>query len=165
MRFAYMHLLFEAHRDAVWGVKWTSADAVVSISADGSTKKWDAVSGQISSSQPPHTLGLVSLDVDASGQKALYNTLEGLTCLWDLEKGDVLGKFESYARTQSESTEPGEYRCKILYYSYKDIISLTHVFPSLMPVYPNHSVVRIYQSKWPDICCYRWLWKCDYPLC
>ncbi|KAJ3553644.1 hypothetical protein NM688_g3494 [Phlebia brevispora] len=98
--------LYTAHRDAVWGVKWTAADAVVSISADGSIKKWDSTSGQVASSQPPHTLGLVSLDTDTTGQKALYNTLEGLTCLWDLENGEVVGKFESYARTASESSEP-----------------------------------------------------------
>ncbi len=120
--------LLQAHRDAVWGIKWAPSDAVVSISADGSIKKWDSTSGQISLAQPPHTLGLVSLDTDSSGTKALYNTLEGLTCLWDLEKGDVLGKCESYARVPAETTEPGEWRCRMSYYVYEGVLSLTYLF-------------------------------------
>ena len=80
---------------------------MISISADGSIKKWDSISGQASHSRPPHTLGLVSLSVDPAGKQALYNTLEGLTCLWDLEDGEVKGSFESYARAPGgDSTEP-----------------------------------------------------------
>ena len=98
---------YVAHSDAVWGTTWTNADTVLSISADGSIKQWDSNSGQVSRSRPPHTLGLVSLSVDPTGKLALYNTLEGLTCLWDLEDGEVKGSFESYARTAgAESTEP-----------------------------------------------------------
>ena len=98
---------YPAHSDAVWGVSWTNADTVLSISADGSIKQWDSNSGQVSRSRAPHTLGLVSLSVDPAGKLALYNTLEGLTSLWDLEDGEVKGSFESYARSAgSESTEP-----------------------------------------------------------
>ncbi|CDO75008.1 hypothetical protein BN946_scf184965.g10 [Trametes cinnabarina] len=73
---------------------------------DGSIKQWDSISGQVSRARPPHTLGLVSLSVDPTGKHALYNTLEGLTCLWDLEDGEIKGSFESYARTGGEPTEP-----------------------------------------------------------
>lgn len=69
-------------------------------------KQWDSSSGQVSRSLSPHTLGIVSLDTDATGRYALYNTLEGLTSLWDLESGDVVGKYESYVRTGSEPSEP-----------------------------------------------------------
>ncbi len=80
---------------------------MLSISADGTIKQWDSISGQVSRSRPPHTLGLVSLSVDPTGKQALYNSLEGLTCLWDLEDGEVKGSFESYARAAGgESTEP-----------------------------------------------------------
>ena len=83
----------------MWGVKWTKSDTVISISADGTIKTWDSTSGQVSRSLPPHTLGLVSVDTNPSGSQALYNTLEGLTCLWDIESGEIVGKFESYARS------------------------------------------------------------------
>ncbi|KAJ3005747.1 hypothetical protein NUW54_g4204 [Trametes sanguinea] len=54
-------------------------------------KQWDSISGQVSRARAPHTLGLVSLSVDPTGRHALYNTLEGLTCLWDLEDGEDQG--------------------------------------------------------------------------
>lgn len=57
---------------------------------------------------PPHTLAIVSVDADASGKYALYNTLEGLTCLWDLESGDIVGKHESYVRKGTKDSEPCE---------------------------------------------------------
>ena len=40
----------------------------------------------------------------------LYNTLEGLTCLWDLEEGGIKAKCESYQRNKHEEgvQEPGE---------------------------------------------------------
>ncbi|KAI0711154.1 WD repeat-containing protein 61 [Cerioporus squamosus] len=107
LAFLHAHDGAEPHTDAVWGISWTNADTVLSISADGTIKQWDSVSGQVSRSRPPHTLGLVSLSVDPTGKQALYNTLEGLTCLWDLEDGEVKGSFESYARSAGgESTEP-----------------------------------------------------------
>lgn len=95
-----------AHSDAVWGIFWTQADTVLSVSADGTIKQWDSASGQVSRSQPPHPHGLVSLDVDPTGRRALYNSLEGLTCLWNLESGEKEGKFESYVRSGAEANEP-----------------------------------------------------------
>ena len=95
----------------MWGVAWTPKDEVISISADGTVKKWNPTSAQVSLSQPAHPLAVVSVDIDPQGRRALYNTLEGLTCLWDLETGDVVGKHESYVREPKETTEPGEY-CK-----------------------------------------------------
>ena len=101
--------LYAAHKDSVWGVKWTSSDEVVSISADGTIKKWNSTSGQVSLIHPPHPLAIVSLDVDVEGRHALYNTLEGLTGLWNLNNGEVVGKHESYVRDPKEPTEPGEW--------------------------------------------------------
>lgn len=99
--------LSTAHADSVWGLRWTANDTVVSISADGTIKQYNSTSGQPSHSLPPHTLGLVSLDVDPTGRLALYNTLEGLTSLWNLESGEVVGRYESYARGASDPVEPG----------------------------------------------------------
>ncbi|KAI0746907.1 WD repeat-containing protein 61 [Daedaleopsis nitida] len=106
LAFLHAHDCAEPHSDAVWAVSWTNADTVISVSADGSIKQWDSNSGQVSRARPPHTLGLVSLSVDPTGKLALYNTLEGLTCLWDVEEEQLKGSFESYARAGRESTEP-----------------------------------------------------------
>ncbi|KZT06556.1 WD repeat-containing protein 61 [Laetiporus sulphureus 93-53] len=108
MSLAYLHAqdCSEPHGDAIWGVAWTETDSVLSISADGTIKQWDSNSGQVSRAQPAHTHGLVSLDVDPSGKRALYNSLEGMTCLWNLESGEIDGKFESYVRSGAEQTEP-----------------------------------------------------------
>ncbi|KAK7681939.1 hypothetical protein QCA50_014901 [Cerrena zonata] len=106
LAFLHAHDCSEPHTDSVWGIAWTATDSVVSISADGSLKQWDSTSGQASHTQPPHTLGLVSLDVDPTGKQALYNTLEGLTCLLDTESARVIGRYESYTRSGNDSAEP-----------------------------------------------------------
>ncbi|KAJ7284067.1 WD repeat-containing protein 61 [Mycena rebaudengoi] len=107
LAFLHEHDCAEPHSDAVWGAAWTAADTVVSVSADGSIKQWAA--GQRhppnASFPAPHTLGLVSLSVSPDGQRALYNSIEGLTCLWDLTAGEVTGRFESYARS-ADGAEP-----------------------------------------------------------
>lgn len=70
--------------------------------------QWDATKEPfILHTQPPHTLGLVSLSVSESGQLALYNTIEGITCLWDTASGHAVHKHESFQRTGSDTTEPG----------------------------------------------------------
>jgi WD repeat-containing protein 61 len=92
-------MYFLAHTEATWGIAWTCNDSVVSISADGAIKHWDSTSGEVSQSLPPHALGLVSLSVSRDGQHVLYNSLEGLTSLWDLETGKTIGRSESYVRS------------------------------------------------------------------
>lgn len=96
---------------------WTHTDAVLTASADGTIKQWDATSGQLSRAQPAHTHGLVSLDVDPAGTRALYNSLEGLTTLWNLENGQTEGTFESYVRSGDEHIEPCEYNSRPLDWS------------------------------------------------
>lgn len=57
---------------------------------------------------PPHTLGLVSLSVSESGDRALFNTLEGATRLWDLVEGKVVGQHESFVKAAGKARqEPG----------------------------------------------------------
>lgn len=108
-----------AHTNAVWGVSWTKNDNVVSISADGSIKQWASSSGEPyrppnSSTDyqvpSPHTLGLVSLSVSPDGRRALYNSLEGLTSMWNLETGKREGTFESFMREEGAgNAEAGEF--------------------------------------------------------
>ena len=100
------HRLLE-HADAIWASQWTSRDTVVSISADGAIVQWDAQSGQQLHAPSPHTLGLVSLSVSEAGDRAIYNSIEGLTRLWDLVDGALLSAHESFAK-HSTSTPPSE---------------------------------------------------------
>ncbi|KAF8887250.1 WD repeat-containing protein 61 [Gymnopilus junonius] len=96
-----------SHSDAVWGVAWTANDTAISISADGSVKQWSAATGQPhppnAAFPKPHTLAQVSLSVTPDGKRALYNSIEGLTTLWNLENGEVAATFESYARARDDS--------------------------------------------------------------
>lgn len=88
-------------------MSWTQNDTTISISADGSVKQWSSAVGQPhppnASFPKPHTLAQVSLSVSRDGKRALYNSIEGLTSLWNLEDGEIAGPFESYARTNAEA--------------------------------------------------------------
>jgi len=99
-------LLSIAHSDAVWGVSWTQNDTAISVSADGSVRQWSSAVGQPhppnAAFPKPHTLAQVSLSVSPDGKRAIYNSIEGLTSLWNLENGEIIGNFESYARTGAE---------------------------------------------------------------
>ncbi|KAI0034381.1 hypothetical protein K488DRAFT_84082 [Vararia minispora EC-137] len=98
---AYLHAqdAAEPHADSVWAVSWTPFDnATISISADGTIKRYHPSSGQLSAQRPAHALGLVSLSTSNDGKKALYNSLEGTTRLWDIESGTLVGEHESFAR-------------------------------------------------------------------
>ncbi|PPR06106.1 hypothetical protein CVT26_005333 [Gymnopilus dilepis] len=107
LAFLHAHDCSEPHSDAVWGVAWTANDTAISVSADGSVKQWSAATGQPhppnATFPKPHTLAQVSLSVTPDGRRALYNSIEGLTCLWNLENGEVAATFESYARTRDDS--------------------------------------------------------------
>ncbi|KAF5329035.1 hypothetical protein D9611_013880 [Ephemerocybe angulata] len=109
LAFLHAHDCSEPHSEAIWGVAWTAEDTAVSVSADGSIKQWLSISGQQHPANvqapAPHTLALVSLSVSPDGKRALYNSIEGLTSLLDLETNQVVSKFESYNRT-AEAAEP-----------------------------------------------------------
>ena len=76
------------------------------MSADGTIKQWDSISGQITRAGPHHPLGITSLSTSQDGKYALFNSIEGLTQMWDLQSGQIVGKFESYARPASGQLEP-----------------------------------------------------------
>lgn len=101
----------EKHGDSVWGLSWTSLDTVISISADGAIRQWASPSGQPHPPNvmppKPHTLGLTSLSVSRDGQKALYNSVEGTTRLWDAGGSEeVAGIFESFAKSEDAQSGP-----------------------------------------------------------
>ncbi|KAI6098511.1 WD40-repeat-containing domain protein [Pisolithus sp. B1] len=96
----------EPHADEVWSVAWTSSDTVISGSVDGTVKQWDSTSGQVSLARPPHNLAIVSLSVSPDARFVLYNSLEGTTCLWDIQSDKIVGKHESYDRSTVDGAEP-----------------------------------------------------------
>ncbi|KAF8641284.1 hypothetical protein AX16_010063 [Volvariella volvacea WC 439] len=106
LAFVQAHDATDPHSDAVWGAVWTVNDTVISISADGSIKQFASTTGQPyppnATFPTPHSLGLTCLSVTPDGNKALFNSLEGLTQLWDLSSGSIVGKYESYTRSGGE---------------------------------------------------------------
>ncbi|KAF8876814.1 WD repeat-containing protein 61 [Mucidula mucida] len=109
MRMIAIHVC--AQTDSIWGIAWTEADRVISTSADGSIRQWTSAGEPLAPSPnrgfpEAHTLGLTSLSVAPDGRAALFNSIEGLTCLWDLVSGDITGKFESYNRSAGDDIEP-----------------------------------------------------------
>ncbi|KAI5900484.1 WD40 repeat-like protein [Schizophyllum commune H4-8] len=101
----------EKHHDSVWGLSWTAQDTVISISADGAIRQWASATGQPyppnAPPPKPHTLGLTSLSVSRDGRKALYNSIEGTTRLWDVAgSGEIVGTFESFAKSDDAQSGP-----------------------------------------------------------
>ena len=45
-----------------------------------------------------------------NGEKVLFNSIEGLTSLWDLQSGEIVGKHESYIRAGADPAEPCMYQ-------------------------------------------------------
>lgn len=132
-----------AHVDAVWDISWSPNDTTISISADGSIRQWDSTSGQVSRSLPAHPLGLISLSVSPNGEKALFNSIEGLTSLWDLHSGEIVGKHESYTRTGTDPAEP----CKCSHRVDLILTDSKHIF---------NSMVRVSEPKRINVCVYGW---------
>ncbi|KGB79993.1 hypothetical protein CNBG_5749 [Cryptococcus deuterogattii R265] len=84
----------EALADSIWNVSWNTANQIVTSSADGHIRVWDAEE----LSQPvhdidSHPLAITSLSV--ADKKALASSLDGTIVLVDTENGEQLGKVES----------------------------------------------------------------------
>lgn len=132
----------------------------MSISADGSASQWSSATGQRhppnATPLAPHTLALVSLSVSPDGKRALYNSLEGQTWLWDLESGDVIGTHESYLES-NEDVEPCSYLLSNLTSTFRPPHASVDANFNLAPT--THSLVRFPKSKWEHICFIECFWK------
>ncbi|KAG9012263.1 hypothetical protein FRB94_006293 [Tulasnella sp. JGI-2019a] len=105
LQFVHSHDSPKSHEGEIWGIRWTAANQVLSIGADGKAILWDPANGSPIRALNPHPLALISSSVDEAGKLALINSIEGTTYLWDLTNGDVVGKKESFER-QSGAPEP-----------------------------------------------------------
>ncbi|KZP00256.1 WD repeat-containing protein 61 [Calocera viscosa TUFC12733] len=101
----------DKHSEPVWGVKWTSDDKTISISADGSFVVWKPDSAQVLCRPPPDTVALVSLSCPGKNF-ALYNSMVGVTRLINLSSGAIAGekseKEEEMDSAWSVSLHPNE---------------------------------------------------------
>ena len=81
----------EAHDDAVWAATWVpESDSIISGSVDESVKMWS-----VGDSDTPaldnqhtwtgHTLGVVSVDVDPSGEYAASSSLDSFIRVWNVQ--------------------------------------------------------------------------------
>ncbi|KAI6026060.1 NADP-dependent oxidoreductase domain-containing protein [Pisolithus marmoratus] len=71
--------------DKVWNMVCTSNDTIVSGPTGRIVKLWDSMSGQVSLPHPLHNLTIMPQSVSPDAQFVLYDTLEGMTCLWDIQ--------------------------------------------------------------------------------
>lgn len=110
---AYLHAWDSqaTHSDSIWALAQPSASTILSGSADGSFAftSWDEAgqAEQLPNGPPEsHTLGITSLSCNKSGTRALWNSIEGTTGLFDVQTGASRGKYASFVRTGQEAEEP-----------------------------------------------------------
>lgn len=85
----------DAHEDAVWCVAWAPGGrSLVTGSVDESVKVWDvaaaaatpgAASPEPTHTYTGHTLGAVSVAVDATGEHAASSSLDSFVRVWSLK--------------------------------------------------------------------------------
>lgn len=85
----------DAHEDAVWCCAWApgSSRSLVTGSVDECVKMWDVASAGGPDAPPPepthtytgHTLGAVSVAVDAGGAYAASASLDSFVRVWSLK--------------------------------------------------------------------------------
>ncbi|KAK9796627.1 hypothetical protein WJX73_003482 [Symbiochloris irregularis] len=101
MRLALTSRKEDAHDDAVWSATWNNNNnSIISGSVDESVKNWS-----IGSSDAPaldnlhtwtgHTLGVVSVDVDSTGQTAVSSSLDSFIRVWGIESHDTVAVIET----------------------------------------------------------------------
>ncbi|KAL7411590.1 WD repeat-containing protein 61 [Mrakia frigida] len=93
----------QAHDDAIWGVKWTTKDQIVSVGLDGALKVWDS-HGALVHSPTAHPLGITSLSISPLANRSLSNSIDGTTLLHSLATGQLLGTHQSFLKTSSSAT-------------------------------------------------------------
>ncbi|KAG8930826.1 hypothetical protein FRC02_003645 [Tulasnella sp. 418] len=96
LQFVHSHDSAQSHEDAIWDLKWTHRDQVVSISADGTAGLWNPKDGATIHTVNPDVLSLISLSVSPDGSLALLNSIKGTVILWDLGSGEIVSKKETY---------------------------------------------------------------------
>ncbi|WWD22815.1 hypothetical protein CI109_107309 [Kwoniella shandongensis] len=94
--------------DSIWALSWTPSNKLISGSADGHLRVWDAneLSKPIHDISS-HPLAISSLSTSSDGKKALATSLDGTVILVDVDEGSQLAKVE----TGREKAVEGEHAC------------------------------------------------------
>ena len=101
MRLALASRKEDAHDDAVWAATWVPTnDSIITASVDESVKNWslgssDAPALENLHTWTGHTLGVVSVDVDASGHNAVSSSLDSFIRVWNLETHSTVAVVET----------------------------------------------------------------------
>eukprot|EP00884_Botryococcus_braunii_P017001 jgi/Botrbrau1/3985/Bobra.0365s0057.1 len=91
--------IHEAHEDAIWTVAWIpNSPNLISGSVDENVKFWDAAGRE--DQEPGHTytghsLGVVSLTVDSTGEHAASSALDSFIRVWNLKDTSTLAVIET----------------------------------------------------------------------
>ena len=89
MRVSLLTKTEDAHEDALWCVAWKPrSSALITGSVDETVKLWALEEGgslEIPHSYTGHTLGVISVSVDASGTYAASSALDSFIRVWNLE--------------------------------------------------------------------------------
>ncbi|WVQ82635.1 hypothetical protein IAT38_004767 [Cryptococcus sp. DSM 104549] len=82
--------------DSIWDVAWTSQNKIISASADGHLRVWDADDlPQPIHDIASHPLGISRLSTSFDGQLALAASIDGTVVLADIEGGKRLANIET----------------------------------------------------------------------
>ena len=92
MRLTTLQREQNAHEDNIWAVGWTSKDGLLTGSVDESCKQWSFESDNKGFTERKHItgqeLGVVGLDVNASGDLAAISTLDCFIRLLNLKNNE-----------------------------------------------------------------------------
>jgi len=84
-----------AHDDGIWTVVWAKNDVhnyIITGSLDDTVKSWywNGTTLECQHKLLGHKLGVISVDIDASGLRAVFSSLDSQIKVWDLEKGQLI---------------------------------------------------------------------------
>ena len=101
MRLTLSSKVSGAHDDATWAVAWNHiSGAVLTGSVDETVKSWQQDGSEASTldhqqTWTGHTLGVISLDVDATGTAACSSALDSFIRVWNLDNDSTIAVIET----------------------------------------------------------------------
>eukprot|EP00877_Chromochloris_zofingiensis_P010753 jgi/Chrzof1/5931/Cz16g21010.t1 len=88
----------QAHEEGIWATTWLPGSSqFLTGSVDETVKLWDSAGDKLESvhTYTGHTLGVVSLAVDSTGQYAASSALDSTIRVWDVKTTDTKGIIET----------------------------------------------------------------------
>lgn len=97
MRLSLLNKVEDAHDDAVWSCAWATPDLLITGSVDESVKLWGETEDRLESKHTytGHTLGVVSVAVEATGTYAASSALDSFIRVWSLKDSSTKAIIET----------------------------------------------------------------------